>query len=81
MTSPPPKPSRDRFFADVLSFGWVLPSAIAVGAGAGWLLDRLFGTAPVLLAVFGLLGFAGGLRQVFQAARRISDENGGNGKE
>ena len=66
------RPPGDRFFADVLSFGWVLPSAIAAGAGLGWLLDRLFGTAPVLLAVMGLLGFAGGLFEVFRAAKRIA---------
>jgi ATP synthase protein I len=69
----PPDP-RARFFADVLSFGWVLPASLAVGAGLGWLLDKLFGTRPVLTIVFALLGAAAGLTQIYREMVKISDE-------
>ena len=44
------RPGGRRYFAAVLSFGWVLPAAIAAGAGLGWVLDRFFGMFPVLTA-------------------------------
>jgi len=61
-----------RLLADVLSFGWVLPASIAVGAGLGWLADRVLGTLPVVTIVFGLLGFAGGLRQIYREMEKLS---------
>ena len=71
----PDKPeSRDRFLADVLSFGWVLPTAIAVGAGLGWGSDRLLHTFPVLTILFGLLGMGAGMRQVLRESDRLSRE-------
>lgn len=63
-----------RLLADVLSFGWVLPAAIAVGAGLGWLVDRLLGSRPVGLVAFGLLGFGAGLRQLLREASSFGDE-------
>lgn len=82
MTGPKGPTGRDgRFFADVLSFGWVLPASIAAGAGIGWVLDRLLGTWPVLTAVLGVLGLAGGLRQLLREAEALSrpDPPGGEG--
>jgi len=49
-------PGSRRFFADVLTFGWVLPAAIAAGAGLGWIFDRVFGLFPVLTAALGIVG-------------------------
>lgn len=66
--------SRSRFFADVLSFGWLLPSAIAVGAGLGWLLDRGLGTSPVFAIALGLLGFVAGARQLFRESATLAAE-------
>lgn len=65
-----------RYFADVLTFGWVLPAAIAAGAGLGWLLDKLLGLFPVLTAVFGVVGLVAGLRQVYREAAFLSGKNG-----
>ena len=73
-----------RLLADVLSFGWVLPASIAVGAGLGWLLDRALGTLPVVTIVFGLLGFAGGVRQLYREMEKLSAlgrENGDGGSK
>jgi F0F1-type ATP synthase assembly protein I len=72
VAEPPEK--RARYFADVLSFGWVLPASLAAGAGFGWLLDKLLGTKPVLTIVLALLGGAGGLVQVYKEMVRISED-------
>ncbi|HUM02510.1 MAG TPA: AtpZ/AtpI family protein [Thermoanaerobaculia bacterium] len=61
-----------RLLADVLSFGWVLPASIAVGAGLGWLADRVLGTLPVVTLVFGLAGFAGGVLQLYREMEKLS---------
>jgi F0F1-type ATP synthase assembly protein I len=69
-----------RFFGDVLTFGWVLPGAIAAGAGLGYIGDRLIGIFPVLTAALGVLGFAAGLRQIYREAGTLSDEGKGSRK-
>ena len=69
-------PGFRRFFADVLSFGWVLPAAIAAGAGLGFLLDKVFNTFPVLTAVLGVVGLAAGLRQVYRESVALSGKDG-----
>jgi F0F1-type ATP synthase assembly protein I len=61
-----------RFLADVLAFGWVLPASIAAGAGLGWLADRLLGTFPVGTIVVGLLGFAGGVFEIYREMEVLS---------
>ena len=71
---PPDDPGSRRFFGDVLTFGWVLPGAIAAGAGLGYLGDRLFGIFPVLTAVLGILGLVAGLRQIYRESGALSDE-------
>ena len=42
-----------------------------VGAAMGWGLDALFGTLPVFLVVFILLGFAAGVRTVMRSAEEL----------
>ena len=42
-----------------------------VGAAMGWGLDRLFGTLPIFLIVFILLGFAAGVRTVMRSAAEV----------
>jgi ATP synthase protein I len=41
-------------------------SALVVAVAIGWGLDRLFGTKPILLAVFVLLGGAAGMLNVWR---------------
>lgn len=77
---PPGDPESRRFFGDVLTFGWVLPGAIAAGAGLGYLADRLFGTFPVLTAALGVVGLVAGLRQIYRESAALSDEGRGPGK-
>ena len=78
MTEEPKRPLPEgRFLGDVLTFGWVLPAAIAAGAGLGWIGDRVFHTFPVLTLVFGAAGVVAGLRQVYRESGEIS--GGGTG--
>jgi ATP synthase protein I len=45
-----------------------LVAGVVVGAGLGWLIDRVFGIAPWGLIVFFLLGFAAGVLNVMRTA-------------
>ena len=42
--------------ARISGIGWYVAGSIAAGIGAGWLLDRQFGTEPILLLVGLVLG-------------------------
>lgn len=71
-----PEPGREsdpnlRLLGDVLSYGWVLPACLAAGGGLGWLVDRWLGSFPAATLVLGLLGFAGGLRQILREASAL----------
>ena len=49
-----------------LRVGVELVSALLVGVGIGWLLDKWLHTSPVLLSVFLLLGGAAGIANVWR---------------
>jgi ATP synthase protein I len=51
--------------------GVELVTALLVGGGIGWLLDRWWGTEPFLLLLFFFLGAAAGILNVFRAAREM----------
>jgi ATP synthase protein I len=44
---------------------------VAFGGFVGWWLDRYFGTAPWLMVVLLILGFAAGMMNVIRTARRM----------
>ena len=48
-------------------------AGIVVGAGLGWMIDRLAGTSPWGLIVFLLLGFCAGVLNVLRSAGMIAD--------
>lgn len=48
--------------------GVELISALGVGVGIGWLLDRWLGTKPWLMVVFLFLGAAAGMLNVYRLA-------------
>src|SRR5258706_2982872 len=50
-----------------------LLAAVIVGGGIGWALDRVLGTAPLLLIVMFMLGVAAGIRHVIPTARPMNE--------
>ena len=51
-----------------------LVAGLAIGFGIGYGLDRWLGTAPFLMVVFTLLGFAAGVKTMLRSAREIQAE-------
>ncbi|MBO6718948.1 MAG: AtpZ/AtpI family protein [Rhizobiaceae bacterium] len=48
-------------------------AGILVGAGIGWIIDRLAGTSPWGLIVFFLLGFCAGVLNVLRSAGLVAE--------
>ncbi|MDO5529246.1 MAG: AtpZ/AtpI family protein [Paracoccus sp. (in: a-proteobacteria)] len=49
-----------------------LVAGLGIGFGIGYGLDTLFGTRPVLLVIFLLLGFAAGVNVMMRTAREMN---------
>jgi ATP synthase protein I len=49
-----------------------LVAGVLVGAGLGWLIDRLLGVSPWGLTIFLLLGFAAGVLNVMRSAGLVA---------
>jgi ATP synthase protein I len=56
-------------YGAAFKFAAELIVGVVVGGGLGWALDRQFGTAPWLMIVLVILGFAAGLLNVVRAAQ------------
>jgi ATP synthase protein I len=71
--APPPADPRARGAAMGAAFKLAaeLVVGVVVGGGIGWVLDRQLGTAPWLLVLFLVLGFAAGMSNLIRAAKRM----------
>jgi len=49
-------------------------TGLGIGLGIGYGLDSLFGTIPIFLIPFTLLGFAAGIRTMLRSAKEIQHE-------
>ena len=69
----PPKRRESKYTAASLAWRMVLELVVgmAIGLGLGWWLDRQFGTLPIFLAVFGIFGFAAGVRTMMRSAEEV----------
>jgi ATP synthase protein I len=80
---PAADPGGDRATASGYAKGFRLSSelvaGVLVGAGLGWLIDRLLGIAPWGLIVFLLLGFAAGVVNVMRSAGVVTGGRPDNG--
>jgi ATP synthase protein I len=78
----PAKPAAAKAFSQgELAWRMVieLVSGMLLGLAIGYGLDWAFGTAPLFLVVFSLLGFAAGVRTMLGTARTMGrDRNGGD---
>ena len=54
-----------------------LVAGIGIGFGIGYGLDMLFGTIPILLVIFTLLGFAAGVQTMMRSARAAQEKLAG----
>lgn len=65
---------------NALSLAWRMVLELVVGTGLGFAigygLDALLNTQPALMIVFGMLGFAAGVRTVMATAQDVSRDGG-----
>ncbi|MEZ5913593.1 MAG: AtpZ/AtpI family protein [Paracoccaceae bacterium] len=75
-TEPAPRADRDLSKAD-LAWRMVieLVAGLGIGFGIGYGLDRLFGTMPLFLVLFILLGFAAGVKTMLRTAAEVTKAN------
>jgi ATP synthase protein I len=71
----PAIPGNRSDFGAAFKFAAELVVGVAVGGGLGWALDKQFGTAPWLMVVLVILGFAAGLLNVVRAAQEAQAKN------
>ncbi|WP_424969847.1 AtpZ/AtpI family protein [Dinoroseobacter sp. S76] len=72
-----PAPKKDEHYS-LAQHAWrmvvELVAGLGIGFGIGYGLDSLFGTTPILLVVFTLLGFAAGVQTMIRSSREIQAE-------
>jgi ATP synthase protein I len=56
-----------------------LVAGMAIGVGIGYGLDSLFGTLPIFLMIFTLLGLAAGIRVMMQTAQEFQRQQAEKG--
>lgn len=68
--------NRRRGAAMSQAFRYAAELVVGVGVGGfiGWMLDQQFGSAPWLMILFVILGFAAGLLNVIRAAQKAQKE-------
>ena len=69
MPSEPPRKGT-KTLVQILALAMELPfipiTAVLIGGGMGYLLDRWLHTSPYLALVFGALGFVAGIRELIR---------------
>jgi ATP synthase protein I len=66
--------ARGRAMGQALKLSVELVGGVVVGGLIGWALDQLFGTKPILLLVFLVLGAASGIMNVMRTAKAMQEE-------
>ncbi len=71
-----PKPRADKT-VDQSHLAWrmviELVAGLMIGFGIGWGLDWLFGTLPIFLMLFTLLGLAAGVKTMLRSAQEMQN--------
>ena len=55
-----------------------LVTGMFLGLAIGYGLDTLFGTLPIFLVIFALLGFAAGVKTMMNSAQQLAKKNAGS---
>ena len=72
MEQQPPKKSKTVYFMLVgMSTAILLATPVIILLGAGFFLDKLFGTGHILLICGGVLGFIGGMYNVYKLLTKV----------
>lgn len=73
-----PQPAEEHHLSQAQA-GWRMVTELVVGLllgfGLGFGLDKAFGTLPIFLIIFSMLGFAGGVRAMMRSAEEIAEKN------
>lgn len=72
-----PGPRSDEHYSQAqLAWRMVveLVAGLGIGFGMGYGLDVLFGTLPVFMVIFTMLGLAAGVKTMLRSAREIQDK-------
>ncbi|TDK46772.1 AtpZ/AtpI family protein [Antarcticimicrobium luteum] len=79
-----PKPRVDEHYSQA-NLAWrmviELVAGLGIGFGIGYGLDSLFGTLPILLLLFTLLGLAAGVKTMLRSAQEIQEQKLAEGAE
>ncbi|MBI1417596.1 MAG: F0F1 ATP synthase subunit I [Limimaricola sp.] len=80
-----PKPHTEEHYSQA-NVAWrmvtELVAGLGIGFGIGLGLDSLFGTKPILMVLFILLGFAAGVKTMLRSAQELAKgQPGADGKE
>lgn len=67
------KPGSMKGLAMLSSMGIALAVSTILGLAFGWWLDRLFGTSPLLMIIFMILGVIGGFRSIYITIKRYDN--------
>ncbi len=73
-----PKPRMDEHYSQAqLAWRMVieLVAGLAIGFGIGYGLDYLFGTLPIFMVLFVMLGLAAGVKTMLRSANEIQKKN------
>lgn len=75
---PPPPRGRSEYTQSSLAWRMVVELVVGMvlGLAIGFGLDSLFGTRPVFLVLFALLGFAAGVRTMLRTADEVKRGEG-----
>ncbi|CUH68121.1 ATP synthase protein I [Thalassovita gelatinovora] len=72
-----PKPRADEHYSQA-NMAWrmviEMVSGLGIGFGIGYGLDRLFGTIPIFLVIFTLLGLAAGIKTMIRTSKEIQEQ-------
>lgn len=68
---PPDAAARSAALGQGFKIAVELVAGVLFGGLVGWALDRYFGSAPWLMAVFLVIGFAAGMSNVIRTAKRM----------
>nr|WP_264212093.1 AtpZ/AtpI family protein [Leisingera thetidis] len=72
-----PKPRADEHYS-MANMAWrmviELVAGLAIGFGIGYGLDLLFGTLPIFMVLFVMLGLAAGVKTMLRTAQEIQEQ-------